>query len=258
MGRTCNDSAIEAQKEPAMATTKHYGRVAVILKDITQDPSGQSLIHFRLYGDPTEKPFTAKWNHTDDMWTECPSSVGDDPKVAPRSSDHGLLYLSEEYLKTNQITAAPKWPPRLAAGDLPTNSLEIYPLRLELEGYEMRSGQLRKGTINLLDPHYAGREQTLTLTGDSPVSVQLTEHGLWKFKLKFMPSATAISAALATLARDASEAFEKAEAWSLIGLAASGLAAGEELPATLTTSVRDELAQLLRIDLSALVSAEEK
>ena len=131
------------------------------------------------------------------MWVPCPSTFPADADFLPpnagdppRVGAWGRLYMTGTYLAGVHVTMSPldtKWPPKLAATDPLTNPLEIYPTKLTLSGVELRTGQFREATIDLLDPTQASAIQTIELDGTKPVRVALTQASFNKFPLPFKP-----------------------------------------------------------------------
>src|SRR5689334_21750896 len=159
--KVCGEQEIINNAAATMAATNNrYGPVEIMVIARALDSNGTWTIVFSVPGSGAS--YQAEWGNLADMWAPCPSTLPSNATVGasgqpPEPGAYGTLYLSEQFLAANQIVAEPKWPLRLPLTGPPGRELEIYPLKLELTGLEMKSGQLRKASIDLLDARLAAR-----------------------------------------------------------------------------------------------------
>lgn len=245
--RYCGAEAINNNVGPAEATGRRYGAVEILVTDRVQGPAGTWTIGFSVRGDASGRTYRAEWGNVAQMWAPCPSTLpsnaeSGDPGAPPANGVSGKLYLSKEFLDENGIAAEPKWPPLLPVLPAVSEELEVYPLKLELTGLEMRSGKFRKATIDLLDTQLAASRQTIVLDGSSPVMVRLTRTALTsKFRLPFGPSPRAIEDALGVLQSREAKSQEIAGALGVIAEAAAFAASAEDPDAKPSRGVRELL-----------------
>ena len=253
--KVCTSEEIASGVAPATATNHLYGAVDIILTDRVQHPDGTWTITFSLQGEGAQESYQAEWGNLAHMWAPCPSTLPSNATIGasgnpPETGSYGKLYLSEQFLEQHQILIEPKWPLRLITS-APSMELEIYPLKLELTGLEMRSGRLRKASINLMDTRLAARRQTIELDGSSPVKVRLTQAAFTRFRLPFVPSSQDIGKAITVLQSHA----RPASAFASAGAASSAPAAATaECAKVRAASVLQELADALGTLSSAMTS----
>lgn len=243
----CGAEEINNNEGPAEATGRWYGAVEILVTERVQGPAGTWTIGFSVRGDASGRTYRADWGNAAQMWAPCPSTLPSnatpgDPGVPPADGVSGKLYLSKEFLDENGIAAEPKWPPLLPVLPPVSEELEVYPLKLELTGLEMRSGKFRKATIDLLDTKLAASRQTIVLDSSSPVRVHLTKTAfLSRFRLPFGPSSRAIEEALGVLKSREAKSQEIAGALGVIAAAAASAASAEEPDAKPSRVVRELL-----------------
>jgi hypothetical protein len=192
----CDIEDIVNQIGPATLTGQTYTPVDIVLRSVKPPRNGFPVIVFSLYGESPAQNYEAEWGNTEHMWIPCPSTFPADaafvpptPGDPPLPNAWGRLYMTSAVLLQNGIAAMlePKWPPKLASQDPIARTLDLYPTRIVLSGLELRTGELREATIDLLDPMQASVLQTLELDGTKPVRLRLTQASFNRFTLPFTP-----------------------------------------------------------------------
>lgn len=163
---------------------KKYGAVAVT---VTSQDEAQKTITIETRGtDEQNHEFTLP---LDEVWTECPSTVGKSDE-----DRHGKLYISKEGLKT-EATGAPgvrikgsvpetnpailiKWPDSGAAE--PHALLQIWPTDIVVTGYAFGNPDYQ-GQVSLMDLSAADLQQDIQFDNGGMITLSLTAAGFAAF-----------------------------------------------------------------------------
>ncbi|GEM_PF-2129327 len=226
----CDVKTNEANAEECRKTGRYYGAALVTIDETRNNGSSWTIAFSATNTDRVLTRFTGiTWGDQATMWASCPSSLpskatatdaGDPPPIGTR----GYLYLEKDFLAKNRILAGtPKWPDSLGAPEPFYNTIEIWPSSLILKGAELSDSDRTVGSVDLLDPTLAAPNQQLTTNGE-PISVRLTQNGLKKFGLTFLPWAL-LPEAVKVIEGARKDAHALAAAWQVVAIAVDRLSA---------------------------------
>lgn len=216
----CNQQINEQNEAKALRTYEGARVIVTAVDGATKEIAFTALVDDGSSTHPGE--FKVTWGDTSIMWPACPSSLpsqatADDPGAPPAVGATGTLYLSVDYLTNNRILATPpKWPKALGKDSY--KPLAIWPTSVVLTGIEVTTGDLMRGTIDLLDPRLARAGQALWLAGH-PVELWLSRLAFDEFGVEFeLPFDVwgKLAGAVAVIEDGDRDPSKLADAWSIV------------------------------------------
>lgn len=211
--RECTDDDNKASHDEAQASGKLYGPAFV---EILGVDATTRVVSFRTAARDSAAPVTVKCAWTrNNVWARCPSTLNCDEQRLPAAGSTGTLYLSEALVETKQLDVNVKWPNALGASE-DYRPLRIWPTSIEIRGVELFTGQMRAGTLELMDPGLTAPDQTLTLH-DRVLTINVSQAGAGKFLVPW-PALPDLEAARAVLAQPHAPARDKARAWAQVAV----------------------------------------
>jgi hypothetical protein len=211
--RECTEDDCKASATEAGASGKLYGPAFVEILDV--DPATRT-VSFQTAARGSLTPVTVKctWARNN-VWARCPTSLDCDEQRLPAPGSSGTLYLSGALVESKKLDVNVKWPNALAGDDY--RPLRIWATSITLRGVELATGQMRVGTLELLDTDQTAPGQTLTLQ-DRILTINVSQVGAEQQFLVPWPDLQYLESAKAVLAQARASARDKARAWAQVAM----------------------------------------